>query len=197
MEEKPFFANIFKNKWEHLPIALKKRYANKTYSNDEVILDGVIDVKVSKLMRTLSPIFNFFGAKVPKSQKNMSIQVKFKSDVNSNKIRFLCPFRSTIRSPYYYNKKIGIIEFMKFGLGWKMNYKLDNNATKILHKGYIWRILGINIPMPFQLILGKVYASEKAVSDNEFYMIFAIKHRLFGEVFSYKGSFNVTKSPLL
>ncbi len=40
-------------------------YANRPYSNDVVTLDGVMDIKLSKLTRAMKPLFKVFGTLVP------------------------------------------------------------------------------------------------------------------------------------
>ena len=83
---------------------------------------------------------------------------------------------------------------MKFGLGWKMRYEFSDNKAKLLHDGYIWRIAGIDIPLPLVWILGEGYAYETALSETQFAMYFAITHPWFGKVFGYEGKFTLTNS---
>ena len=44
---KPTFEPIFGDSWKELPLVLKKRYSNRSYSKDEVVVDGILEVHVS------------------------------------------------------------------------------------------------------------------------------------------------------
>lgn len=199
---KPTFEPIFGDSWKDLTLVLKKRYSNRSYSKDEVVVDGILDVHVSKWMKFLSPMLRFCGALVPYEGKDIPVTVRFNSHTNSDVIGFNRHFKFTTRKPYFFRSKLkpvgkdGVIEFMKFGLGWKMRYAFEDGKAKLLHNGYIWRIFGIDIPLPFYWILGKGYAYEQAVpgKPNEFDMYFDITHPWFGNVFGYKGRFSVSKS---
>ncbi len=44
MNNPPIFKPIFGDSWAKLPAVFKKRYANRSYSTDEVVVDGVLNV---------------------------------------------------------------------------------------------------------------------------------------------------------
>ena len=86
-----------------------------------------------------------------------------------------------------------LIEFMGFGIGWRNAYEWSDDTVILRHRGYVWRIFGIVIPLPLTPIIGKAWAEEKALSANSFSMWTHIKHPLFGEMLRYAGPFEITE----
>jgi len=201
MNKEPIFKIIFGSQWKNLPPVLQKRYTNRPYSNDEVIVEGLLDVHVSKWMRFLSPLLRFCGALVPYKGRNIPVTVCFNSYIDSKDVGFNRTFNFHNRKPFEFRSQLEpmggdkVIEFMRYGLGWRMRYHYDGKKVKLDDDGYIWRIGKLSIPLPLQLILGRAYAYEKAVSDNEFAMYFEITHPFFGKIFGYEGKFKVVKVP--
>jgi Domain of unknown function (DUF4166) len=201
MNKEPIFKSIFGAQWAQLPLALQKRYANRPHSNDEVVVDGVLDVYVSKWIKLLSPLLRFCGALVPYAGNDIPVTVCFNSETDSDTLGFNRTFHFPGKPPYRFKSKLApfggdkVVEFMRFGLGWRMRYHFDGKKARLDHAGYIWHLGNISIPLPFGLILGKAHAAEEAISDDEFVMCFDIVHPLFGKVFGYHGKFKVTQVP--
>lgn len=184
-----------------MPPVLRKRYANRPYSNDEVIVEGLLDVHVSKWMQFLSPLLRFCGALVPYEGRNIPVTVCFNSDIDSKDVGFNRTLNFHNRKPFEFRSKLEpmggdkVIEFMRYGLGWGMRYYYDGKKVRLDHDSYIWRISKLSIPLPFQLILGRGYAYEEVISDDEFAMYFEIIHPIFGKIFGYDGKFKIVKVP--
>ncbi len=195
----PIFKSIFGKTWEELPVALKKHYANRPYSNDVVALDGVMDIKLSKLTRAMKPLFKVFGTLVPYEGKNIPTTVYSKSELNSGNYilerHFHFPHQKpyVFRSAFMHKKDNQVLEITKFGISWLCYYTYENENKKVLltHKGYAWKIFGLIIPVPLTLLLGKVYAEEQVIDDNSFRMRMSINHPWFGDTFEYKGRFKI------
>ncbi|OEY87117.1 hypothetical protein BIY23_01375 [Wolbachia pipientis] len=189
------FVSVFDKKWEDLPKVLKKRYANRAYSDDLVIVDGNLDVHCSWLIYILKPLLKLFNVLVPHQGKNVPVSVSLLSKPDSDVVYFNRTFFFNGRKPYlFYSKMVRIkgddvIEFMNFGIGWRMRCFYNGKKVVLQHKGYVWKLLGILVPLPLNLLIGKGYAEEEAISDNEFRMYFEIRHRLFGKIYGYDGNF--------
>ena len=199
MSKAPIFKSFFGSNWDKMPPVLQKRYANTANSKDEVIVDGILDVHLSKWAKLLSPFLRFCGALVPYADKNIPVTVRFNSDALTNHVGFNRTFNFKNRNAYRFSSKLvpttqeTVIEFMRFGLGWCMHLHYDGKKVRMDHRGYIWKIGKMKIPLPFEFILGRGYATEEAISDNEFFMYFEILHPFFGKVFGYDGKFALTK----
>ncbi len=61
------------------------------------------------------------------------------------------------------------------------------------HRGYLFRLFDVFIPLPLALILGTGYAEETPVCDDEFSTMVEIRHPWWGKVFGYDGTFRVTR----
>jgi len=191
------FKSVFGIHWNNLPSAIKKRYANTPYSNDISKAEGIVDVEFSWLFKILSPFLKLFCILVPYRGKDIPIEVSYISKPNSKAVYFNRTFLFPNKKPYIFNanmlptKDNEVIEFMNLGIGWKMNYTYDGERVILSHKGYVWRIFGLIIPIPLGIFLGKGYAEEKAISDDEFFLKMGLTHFLFGHLFSCKGKFKV------
>lgn len=197
-----FFKTIFAKQWDVMPNVLQRRYANATYSNDEVVVEGILDVHLSTWAKLLSPFLRICGALVPYADRNIPVTVRFNSELHSNAVWFNRTFNFANKSPYRFSSKWmpvkdeTVIEFMRFGLGWKMRLHYDGKKVRMDHAGYIWQFGKYAIPLPFEFILGKGYATEEAISDDEFVMYFEILHPVFGKVFGYDGKFKLAQAPV-
>lgn len=190
----PIFQAVFKQQFEQLPQVFKRHYAVRPYSHDVVAVHGSLNVRVSFFVGLLSRLF---GVLVPYSGDNIPVTVRLLGGPHSGGFRFEREFR-------YPNNKIirfsscmerlkdnELVERMRLGFGWRLAYEWSGGKILLLHRGYVWRILGIDIPVPLEFVLGRGYAEEEALSDNEFRMQTYTRHPLFGHTFGYDGRFKV------
>lgn len=84
-------------------------------------------------------------------------------------------------------------EVMRFGLYWRSAFIWTGTKVILEHRGYGVRLLGIYIPLPLVLLMGKGYADETPIDDNSFSMSMKIVHPIWGMVFGYSGTFKMTK----
>jgi hypothetical protein len=57
MKKDPIFKPIFGLEWDNLPPILQRRYASTPHSQDEVVVEGVLNVHRSACIRFLSSLF--------------------------------------------------------------------------------------------------------------------------------------------
>ncbi len=194
----PIFKSILGKSWEVLPTPLKKRYANRPYTNDIVEVNGIMDIKMSRLTRFMKPLFRLFGALVPCEGENIPTTVYFKSKPDNTDYYFERHFNFPDQAPYIFCSRLinvqgsDVVEVMKFGISWRCDYVYDGKRVRLIHKGYYWRAFGFLIPIPLVLLLGKGDSWEEAINDNSFRMCLTITHPLFGKTYEYKGQFEVT-----
>jgi len=191
---RPIFQDVFGDDWDRLPKVMRDHYAVRPYSNDSVTVEGTLDVKVSKLIRIMSLMT---GALVSKSGKNVPITVTFRSGENSRDFHFDRTFHfpdgeQRFLSRMKHVRGNELIEFMRFGVGWKMAYSWTGKKVTLTHRGYIWRIFGLDLSIPLGLVLGRGEAEETPVSDDVFEMWTRTRHPWFGDGLAYSGSFKVT-----
>jgi hypothetical protein len=175
---------------------MKKRFSNRPYTNDVVVVSGVMTIKRSRWMRLISPILKISGALIQQDGENIPVTVKFRSEINSSKYWFDREFKFSPPihfKSYMMNIKDNImVEFMRFNMGWRSKFSVDGDRVLMTHHGFVFRFFNILIPMPTGLLLGKCNVIERQISDNTFSMEMNLTHFLFGKIYEYKGTFKMT-----
>lgn len=175
---------------------MQRRYSIRPFTEDRITVDGMLDVKLSPLIKLLSPLLKFSGALVPYEGRNVPVTVSFYCTPGQRDFHFDRIFNFP-HKPYRFHSRMepltdgGMIEFMRFGMGWRFWYGVEGNKVVLKHQGYVLRLLGLLIPLPLEWILGHAYAEEEPISDSAFRMNFEITHPWFGFTYGYNGTFNV------
>lgn len=201
LKSQPTFKSIFGDKWELLPPVMQKHYANHPYSNDKVIVEGLMDVEYFSLFRWLRPFYRFLGTVPIECEQNVSVTVNFDSTPDTREFQFNRQFHFRQHKPYRFCSRMlqvegnQVVEMMRFGICWCMRYDWDDGRVKLQHQGYALKLLGHFIPLPLHWIMGRGDAEEIAVDDDQFDMQVTIVHPLFGQLYSYRGRFRVVQLP--
>ena len=193
----PIFKAIFGSDWNALPKVIRNHYAIRPYSEDRVIVKGTLDIEISPFMRVMSRLS---GMLVSKSGAGVPVTVTFTSGHDSCAFSFDRVFHYASGNEHFHSRMehIGgdeLVEFMRFGIGWKMAYGWDGEKVTLSHRGYVWRIFGALIPIPLTLIIGAGEAEERPLSDDEFEMWTHARHPWFGKCFAYSGLFKIVEVP--
>jgi len=191
----PIFKAVFAQDWARLPKVMQDRYAVRPYSDDLVVVEGTLDIEVSAFMKMIS---RFSGMLISRAGRRVPVTVRFRSGKDTADFFFDRIFHYPAGDQRFLSRMVylggrELIEFMGFGIGWKMAYAWDGEKVVLSHRGYVWRILGIHIPLPLHLIIGKGEAAESPVSDDEFAMWTHSMHSWFGASFAYSGKFKITE----
>lgn len=195
----PIFQSIFGETWQTMPPVMHQHYANRPYTRDTVTVEGLMEVRASKLMHLFAPVMKLAGLLVPHQGKEVPTTVTFCSEPDSRAFVFDREFHFPGRKPYHFRSRMvpvggnEVIEYMSLGIGWRAAYCFAENKVTLTHRGYVWRTLGYNIPMPLHWLFGKGYAEEEATGENSFRMHMDMRHPWFGEVYAYAGTFEVKK----
>ena len=160
-------------------------------------MDEVYHSAIAKLFLLPGRVF---GALVPYKGRNIPTEVRNWTTTDNGNAMF---WHRTLRFPHKptaiftsrMEHVIGneIIEFVRFGMGIKMQMSVENGALCYTSRGYVWKIAGIKIPIPTWLILGNATIIERATSDDTFYIDFNMVHPLFGRTFAYSGTFQISQ----
>lgn len=161
-----------------------------------------MEIKTHWLVKLFSPLFAMTKTLVPKAGKNVEASVHFVSELDSNRFCFDRIFifpNGKIYEFFSRMEPVGgneVVEWTASGLGWRAAFSFENNRVFLQHRGYCIRVFGKRIALPLTLLFGSANAEEWAVSDNEFAMFMNIKHPLFGELYSYGGTFEIFQMTL-
>ncbi len=202
-DSEPIFADVFGQQWQTLPESLKRHYANRPFSRDVVTHHGALTITMSPLMRRFRWLLRLTGLLVPFEGVDLPVTVYTRSQPHSRTYvfeRHLFPpggREYIFRSELVCVKPHVVIEYFRFGGGWRAIYDFDGERVLIRHDGFNWRLFGWNIPLPgwLDLIFGCGGAWEQSVSDDTYRMETALthgQHRLMG----YAGAFQITEIAL-
>ncbi|MES2984506.1 MAG: DUF4166 domain-containing protein [Pseudomonadota bacterium] len=193
----PIFKSIFGNAWQAMSPVMHQHYANRPYTKDKVTVEGIMEVRASRLMQLFTPLLKWMGLLVPYQGQQVPTTVTFRSELDSRAFCFDREFRFPGKAPCHFRSRMvpvggdEVIEYMSLGIGWRAAYRFAENKVTLTHRGYVWRVLGYTIPMPLHWLFGKGYAEEEATGENSFCMKMEIRHSWFGEVYYYAGTFDV------
>ncbi len=193
------FKKVFGSMWEKLPPVFQKRYNNRPFSNDTSTVEGTMDISLSKFMSCFMPFFKLLHVLVPYQGHNVPVTVDFRSRNNANAVYLDRTFYFPGKKPYQFNSCMQpihegvVIEYMAFGLGWKTHYFFDGMKVIMQHKGYVWKVGGINVPLPLEIFIGKGHAEEEVINDNTYRVTMTMTHPLLGLMYSYMGNFTFTR----
>ena len=195
----PIFQPIFGKDWERLPPVMKKHYANRPYHEETTAVEGTLKIESSTVGNLLFPLFRMMKTLIPRTAEKVRTTVHFVTTESSDAFQFDRSMHFPDGMSYRFHsrmKPVGgneLVEFMRFGVGWRMAYSWNGEKVILAHRGYVLDLFGLLVPLPLGLILGKGYAEEIPLNDNEFSMMTEIRHPLWGKVYGYSGTFRVTK----
>ena len=196
MHDQPLFKKVFGADWDRLPPIMKKHYAVRPYSEDVVVVNGALNITMLWYISLMSRIS---GMLVSQSGDNIPVTVTFKSGKHVSGFQFQrifnYPDKKSIRffSRMEYVGGNEMIEFMGMGIGWRCTYLWDGQKIQLNHRGYVWHLFNIDIPLPLEWVLGKGYAQEMPIDDDNFSMWMHTIHPLFGKTLAYSGNFKITE----
>lgn len=197
LKSEPIFKSIFGPSWDELPPVMKQHYSNHPYTTEVKTVKGTLDMVCKPPLLWLSPLMKLLGQIPTFNETNVPVTVYFESDLNSKAFYFKRVFHFSKGKPYKFHSRMlqikedEVVEIMRFGFGWKMQYFWDGEKVVLAHKGYALRFFGHLIPLPLTALLGAGRAVEHPVDDNTFDMEVSITHPWWGKIYGYKGRFKV------
>ncbi|WP_395374235.1 DUF4166 domain-containing protein [Marinicella sp. W31] len=200
LREEPIFKPVFGDDWEKLPPVLQQHYSIRPYTDDVVIVKGHLDIRCAWLMRIMTPLFWLIGSVPVKNAKGISVTARFEADADTQAFHFKRKFFFKPDKPYRFESQLfklptnEVIEMMGMGVCWRARFIWEDERIKMKHQGFCWRIFGHLMPLPLTWLLGKGYAEEWAVAEDTYAMCINMKHRLWGQVYEYKGQFKIVDS---
>lgn len=195
----PIFKSVFGADWNSLPRVLLDHYANRGFSTDVVVAEGIMSVKLSKLMLIFAPLFAFTKTLIPKQGSDVAVTVKFRSDPDSNMFCLDRQFRFGDGQNFKFvsnMQPVGgnqVIEWTQSGIGWLAAFTFENEKIVLAHRGYCIKVFGQRYKIPISFLVGHSSATEWALNDREFAMEMSIQHWLFGQIYAYEGKFAITE----
>lgn len=89
-----------------------------------------------------------------------------------------------------------VTEWTCAGIGWHSTFSFDGAHVRLGHIGYRLKVGGLTMPLPVTWLFGVPSAWEEAIDDTHFRMGMTIQHWLFGFLYSYSGTFEISEVTL-
>lgn len=195
-QQDPIFKQILGSQWDKLGKVIQNHYFLKPYSDDYICVKGEMDeIYHSPIAKILIPFGLLFGAIVPYNRKKVPIDVHYSSKPENSKLDWDRVFKLSPTNEFHFKSYMElqqgneVIEYVRFEVGLKLLVTAEEGALIFRDNGYVWKIFGINIPIPMNWIFGNAYIEERPLDDKKFSMKMIIKHPLFGDLFRYSGKF--------
>ncbi len=192
----PIFKSVFGKAWHTLPRVMINHYSNRPNTDDITVVEGTLDVTSKVPLTWLGSLMRFMGQIPIRNARNVPVTVEFRSDPDTKAFHLVRRFQFadgdyTFHSRMLQIKGDEVIEVMRYGFAWRMRYSWNGEKVILSHLGYSLYIFGHLIRLPLTSLLGKGYAEEIAIDDNQFDMVTNITHAWWGKVYEYKGRFKV------
>ncbi|MBV1882436.1 MAG: DUF4166 domain-containing protein [Pseudomonadales bacterium] len=200
MIRKSIFEIVLGDQWDDLCDVIKRHYSLKPFSDDYVCVRGEMsEVYHSAAAKLLIPFAILFGAVVPFRGSNVPIEVHYNSNTRNGNLYWDRIFKFSDKNHFHFKSHMEhiqgneVVEFVRLGVGMRLKVTAEEGAIIFRDNGYIWRLLGVTIPIPVNLVLGSAYVEERSIDDSTFSMKMIIKHPLFGVMFRYAGKFKLDR----
>jgi hypothetical protein len=198
----PIFQTVLGPAWHDLGEVIRRHYFLRPFGDDAITVRGTMDeVEHSAFAKLLIPMARIFGALVPYRGRNVPIEVHYSTRPGDEALYWNRVFHFEGRPPFHFRSHMEhggrgqVIEFVRFGVGMRLRVGAENGVLVFRDEGYVWRLVGINVPIPLGLLLGRAYIEERPVDDETFTMRMNLVHPLFGEIFRYSGRFTLDATP--
>ena len=195
---KSIFQLVLGDQWDDLGHVIKQHYSLRPFSDDYICVSGVMsEVYHSPMAKLLIPFAMLFGAVVPFRGSDVPIEVHYNSNTNNGNLYWDRIFKFSDKNHFHFKSHMEhiqdneVVEFVRFGVGMRLKVTAEEGAIIFRDNGYIWRLPGVTIPIPINLMFGSAYVEERPIDENTFSMKMIIKHPLFGVMFRYSGKFKL------
>lgn len=177
--------------WHKLPGVLQNHY--QIADGRQSRLEGIMEIHYPKYLFPIVWLIHLFGGLVLWRGSAVRVEVDKSADGE------LLNWRRTLTYPdgridYFgsqmqYAAKNQLVETIGFGFGLRLNVTVNDGDLLYRGNGHFWRCGNFQVNIPDWLLLGSASISEHALSPDEFYLDFSLKHPLLGVAYYYRGNF--------
>ena len=195
---KSIFEIVLEDNWNNLGDVIKRHYFLRPFSDDNMCVRGEMsEIYHSTIAKLFIPFGLLFGAVVPYRGRDVPIDVHYNSKEGNGNLYWDRVFKFSENKHFHFKSHMEhmdgneVIEFVRFGVGMRLKVTAESGAIVFRDNGYIWRMFGINIPIPVNLLFGRAYVEERPIDENTFSMKMIMEHPIFGVMFRYQGQFTL------
>ncbi len=203
-DTRPVFQQALGPGWERLGEVIRRHYTMAPWSEDHVCVEGRMnEVHHARWAALLMPLGRLFGALVPYTGTDVPIAVHYRCRPGTPHLYWDRIFQFPGRPPFHFRSHMEltdtrrgeVIEYVRFGVGMRLAVSAEDGALVFRDRGYVWRIAGLRIPIPLNLLMGVAYVEERPdpADPEHFTMKMVLRHRWFGDLFRYSGRFRLPR----
>ncbi len=180
--------------WQTLPRVIQQHYEVK--DDQSSCLEGAMTIAYPNLMLPVIWLIHLFGGLVFRRGSDIHTHVEKTASAAGSLLHWqrTMTYRDGksdyFRSRMRYLSEHELIETIRFGFGLRLTIEANNGNLIYRSNGHFWQCGHIQLTIPDWLLLGSATISEHALSEDEFYLDFTVKHPLWGETYSYRGNFH-------
>lgn len=197
MKQVPLMKLALGEQWEQLPEALKAHYRND--DNGINIATGHLNIDYPRFMQLPLHALRLMGALINRRGNHLETTVERKMEGEQQywhrTINYPDGKQVHFKSLFVYDAKSNrLIEYTNRFLGLKMKVHVENKQLHYQSCGYVLKLGSVQLPIPESLALGHASIVETDTGDESFDMDFRLRHPLFGQIFSYAGTFTTKQA---
>jgi hypothetical protein len=199
MERPSRFEAVFGADWAALPPVLRKRYAPRSGCRDLVLLKGALTITMAPWLERLALLIRLSRTLAPFSGDNIPVVIRFTGEAGDATCDFDRSFMRPNGRPHRFRSRLTphvcdeMLEILPLGFAWRASYHWDGVRIAIRHRGYLLPLFGKLLPLPLDLLVGRVEAEEEAIDEDRFRMKMRVLHPWLGEIYGYRGEFTVAR----
>ncbi len=187
--------------WPTLGEVIRRHYDLPPRTDTRIEVKGIMEVTVSPVGRLFVTAGRLFDALVPFSGANLPVTVRNWSQPDSKAMFWHRTFRYAQKPPIVFRSRMEyaggreIVEYVKYGLGIRMQLSAEGGSLRYDSRGYQWDLGPLTLKIPDWVLLGKATIREIPESPQAFRVEFTIDHPIWGRTFGYAGRFVFHQAP--
>lgn len=190
----PMMQKVLGEDWDLLPEVIQRHY--RISDGQQSCLEGTLTIDYPNAQLPMVWLIHLFGGLL--LWRGQAAQVRVEKTVGASDGDVLDWHRTITypdgRSDYFRSRmqfvaEHQVIETIGFGFGLLMDVVVDEGGLRYRSLGHFWQWRGWRLPIPDWLLLGSATISERALSEDVFYLDFTIRHPLWGVSYCYRGDF--------
>jgi hypothetical protein len=181
--------------WPELGAVIRRHYDLPPHTDTRLEVEGTMEVELSPVGKLFILAGRLFDALVPYRGRDIPVSVRNCSRPDSKAMFWHRTFRYPGKEPVIFRSRMeyagdsDIVEYVKYGLGIRMQLSAEGETLRYDSRGYQWDLGPLQLRIPDWLLLGKAVIRETPLSEQEFEVAFEINHPLWGRTFGYSGRF--------
>jgi hypothetical protein len=184
---------VLDSDWRTLPRVIQKHYEIKDGQSSH--LEGEMSIDYPNFMLPIVWLIHQCGGLIFRRGSAVHTHVRKTSSHTGRILHWQRTMTYSGGKTGYFRSQMScwssreLIETTRFGFGLRLTIEANDGDLIYQSNGHFWQCSRFRLTIPDWLLLGSATISEHALSEDEFYLDFTIRHPLWGETYSYRGRF--------